>query len=55
MVGYEGAGLSWAAAVQRPRRKNIGNRVVIFIKGLPIRLQSSYAYSHGIRPVMWRL
>src|SRR5262249_30639808 len=37
MAGYEGAGLSWAAAVQRPRRKKIGKRAVIFIKALPDR------------------
>jgi hypothetical protein len=51
MVGYEGVGLSWAAAEQRPRSKKIGKRVVIFIKYLPDRLQSSRAYSHDIRLV----
>jgi hypothetical protein len=51
MVGYEGVGLSWAAAVQRPRRKKIGKRAVLFIKDLPDRLRSSYAYSHDIRLV----
>jgi hypothetical protein len=49
MAGYEGAGLSCAAAVQSPRRKNIGKRVIIFIKALPIRLQSSYAHA-SVRP-----